>query len=47
MLRKEHVVILIRFERRIEVDEIDAFIADVPAKYVEVVAVKQCIHIAP
>ncbi len=39
VLGKEHVVVGVRVERRVEVDEIDRLVADVTPQHVEVVAV--------
>jgi hypothetical protein len=38
---EQDVVVLVRLERRIEVDEIDGLVLDVPSQHVEVVAVVQ------
>jgi hypothetical protein len=43
-LREEDVVVLVGLERRVEVDEIDALVLDVPAQDVEVVAVVQVVQ---
>lgn len=43
---EEDVVVLIAFERRVEIDEVDGFVSDVAAENVEVVAVIELIHVS-
>ena len=44
LLGEEYVVILIRLEGRIEVDQVNGFVFDVAAEDVEVVAVVESVH---
>ncbi len=41
---EEDVVVLIAFERRVEIDEVDGFVLDVAAENVEIVAVIKLVH---
>lgn len=41
---EEDVVVLIAFERRVEINEVDGFVFDVKAENVEIVAVIKLVH---
>lgn len=41
---EEDVVVLVAFERRVEVDEVDGFVFDVAAENVEIVTVIKLVH---
>lgn len=41
---EEDVAVLIAFERRVEIDEVDGFVLDVAAENVEIVAVIKLVH---